>query len=103
MRLIDADNLTNKAEILYRFTSSGKITPWSAVRVCEINNIKTVDAEPVRHGQWATDAEDIEWGNSLKRKYCTNCGKRPHFDKEEREFVLTNYCPHCGAKMDGGK
>lgn len=61
-----------------------------------------VELEPVRHGRWATDEEDIEWGNSLKRKHCTNCGKRPHFDKEKREFVLTNYCPHCGAKMDGG-
>lgn len=100
MKAIDRDTLTNKAEILYQHTESGKIIPWSAVRVCEINNIKTVEAEPVRHGEWATDKEDIEWGNSLKRKHCTNCGKRPHFDKEEREFILTNYCPHCGAKMD---
>ena len=66
-------------------------------------NAPAVDAEPVRHGRWATDEEDIRWGTSLKRKHCTNCGKRPHFDKEKREFVLTNYCPHCGAKMDGGK
>lgn len=65
-----------------------------------IDEQPTIEAEPVRHGRWATDEEDIKWGNSLKRKHCTNCGKRPHFDKEKWEFVLTNYCPHCGAKMD---
>ena len=64
--------------------------------------IGNMETEPVRHGRWATDEEDIKWGNSLKRKHCTNCGKRPHFDKEKREFMLTDYCPHCGAKMDGG-
>lgn len=66
-----------------------------------IDTQPTIDAEPVRHGRWETDEEDIKWGNSLKRKYCTNCGKRPHFDKEKREFVLSDYCPHCGAKMEG--
>lgn len=52
-------------------------------------------------GRWETDKEDIEWGNSLKRKHCTNCGKRPHYDKEKREFILSDYCPNCGAKMEG--
>lgn len=61
------------------------------------------DAAPVVRGRWAIDEEDIKWGNSLKKRYCTNCGKRPHFDKENREFILSNYCPNCGAKMDGGK
>ena len=50
-------------------------------------------------GEWATDTEDIEWGNSLKKKHCTSCGKRPHFDKEKREFILSDFCPHCGAEM----
>lgn len=62
---------------------------------------KTVNTVYVVHGRWETDKEDIEWGNSLKRKHCTNCNKRPHFDKEKREFVLSNFCHHCGAKMDG--
>ena len=65
-----------------------------------IDEAPTVDAEPVRHGHWAIDEEDIEWGNSLKKRYCTNCGKRPHYDKEKREFILSDYCPHCGAKLD---
>ena len=52
-------------------------------------------------GEWETDKEDIEWGNALKRKHCSRCGKRPHFDKEKREFVLSDFCPNCGAPMKG--
>ena len=52
-------------------------------------------------GEWATDTEDIKWGNSLKKKYCTVCGKRPHFDKEKREFILSDFCPNCGNPMKG--
>lgn len=52
-----------------------------------------------KQGEWETDKEDLDWGNSLKRKHCTNCGKRPHFDREKREFILSDYCPNCGARM----
>lgn len=52
-----------------------------------------------KQGKWAIDQEDIKWGNSLKRRYCSKCGERPYFDKEEYEFVLTKHCPNCGAKM----
>lgn len=67
----------------------------------DMTKIPTADVEEVKHGYWATDEEDIEWGNSLKRKYCSVCKTRPHFDKDKREFVLTARCPNCGAKMDG--
>ena len=67
----------------------------------DLDEIEAADVVPVVHGWWETDKEDIEWGNSLKRKHCTNCGKRPHYDKEKKEFVLSNYCPNCGVKMDG--
>ena len=87
-------------------TLSENSRPWAhyidAIFVAEKLPIAANVAE-IKHGRWETDKEDIEWGNALKRKYCTNCKKRPHFDKEERKFILTNYCPNCGAKMDGEK
>lgn len=90
MQVIDRDTLTNKAEILYQHTESGKIIPWSAVRVCEINNIKTVDAEPVRHAYWYDSEFDGFAG-------CSHC----HKEVTSEEFPPTyDYCPHCGAKMD---
>ena len=42
-----------------------------------------MDAEPVRHGRW-------EHGMR-----CTQCG--------QIDLSKPNYCPNCGAKMDGGK
>lgn len=43
----------------------------------------TLDYAPVRHGEW------IE---GLK---CSNCG--------QVDMTKPNFCPNCGAKMDGGK
>lgn len=62
---------------------------------------KTADVVEVRHGEWVTDAEDLAWGNALKRKHCSECGGRPHWDNNKREFILAKFCHHCGAKMDG--
>lgn len=51
------------------------------------------DAEPVRLGFW-------KWG--LGFPYCSECKMMAH----ENGFVgyhTSDYCPNCGAKMDGGK
>lgn len=98
MRTIDADELTDKSEILYQHTPSGTIIPWSAVRVCVINNIKTIEAEPVQHG--IPVAHYKTWCNSdgepvitLPYGYkCPFCG----------DTDIKRFCPNCGAKMDGG-
>lgn len=67
----------------------------------EIKNLPAADVAPVRYGCWNADKEDVEWGNSLIRYRCSVCNERPHFDKEEYKFILSPYCPNCGAKMDG--
>lgn len=54
-----------------------------------IEKAPAVDAEPVRHGEWVRDKE-----NCLHNK-CSVC--------EYRHCREDNYCPNCGAKMDGGK
>ena len=54
----------------------------------------TVDAvEVVRHGFWCWITEDIY--------RCDNCGEMSHV-KEVMGNPDWNYCPNCGAKMDGG-
>lgn len=57
-----------------------------------LNEQPTVDAVPVVHGHWAWDTEDIY--------KCTNCGEKSHV-KEVMGKPDWNYCPNCGAKMDG--
>lgn len=58
-----------------------------------IRHIPAADVAPVKHGHWIQiDKNKCE---------CSNCGiivliaVYPHGDK--------NYCPNCGAKMDGGE
>lgn len=59
----------------------------------DIRNAPTIEAKPVRHGQW------IEKPYLLgTTQYCSECGENygmPH--------GMFNYCPNCGAEMDGGK
>ena len=70
----------------------------SFINLCK--NLIDNDAEPVVHAHWKTDEEDIYWGNYLKKKRCSNCNGRAFCDKETQKFILSKYCPHCGAKMD---
>ena len=66
----------------------------------------TVDAVEVVHGRW----EDEHGGKYANPRYrCSVCKERALY-KFERDLLdnwkevqaLTDYCPNCGAKMDGG-
>ena len=50
------------------------------------------DVELVRHGRWEWDTEDIY--------RCSNCAEKSHV-KEVMGHPEWDYCPNCGAKMDG--
>lgn len=63
----------------------------SAVKNPEI--CPTVDAEPVRHGRWMENGE--EYSFRVMRDRCSICGSTQGID-------WMNFCPNCGAKMDGG-
>lgn len=52
------------------------------------------DVAPVVHGRWIHDGRRIRSG--IDWCHCSECGKSDNF------CARTNYCPHCGAKMDGG-
>lgn len=89
MRLIDAERF-EKAQfkrchrsLPYVGTCSYDRSPlWK-----EIENAPTVDAEPIRHGEWI----ESKVGGYDK---CSVC--------RESTLAKYNFCPNCGAKMDGG-
>lgn len=99
MRLIDADIL-DKALTSLRFTADGKLAHWGdrkewCLHGSEIEtliaNAPTVEAEPIRHGEWLdSNAMYDIWR-------CSVC--RESIDMEERPAY--KYCPHCGARMQG--
>lgn len=93
MRPIDADVLE---EILKDF--EGRYKKWlfyiSAKTVATVRQIvcamKTVDAVPIVHGRWGKFGYDLR---------CSVCGVY----QSGFYIGMTNYCPNCGAKMDGDK
>lgn len=60
-----------------------------------VDRLPTADVAPVRHGEWI-DVED-DYGSYLR---CSICGDE--FTSWEADCARTNYCPNCGAKMEGG-
>lgn len=85
MRLIDADAM--RADWLEN--GQNEYVYDTNATLDSIDEQPIVDAEPIRHGEWKnTHIGTIE---------CSECG---HGYNLVGMFVF--YCPHCGAKMDGG-
>ena len=69
--------------------------PVSGMDYCKWGKQKAATSEkevPVKHGRWI---------NENFYTHCSACGKMAIYDKYGQE-VESDYCPHCGAKMDGG-
>ena len=92
MRLIDADALHRKVKMETNPYGKPTIDYDSGVKVLEwIDKVPTVDAVPVRHGQWETNSDRPD---TLICSVC-KCG----FDMWKHD--PHNYCPNCGAYMRG--
>lgn len=60
-----------------------------------IERILAADVAPVRHGRWIDAYPDIEPNPMFMYGICSECG----FEQGLSKYL--NYCPNCGAKMDG--
>lgn len=85
MRLIDADRLKEAFKTNF---FSRVWYPFDTI-IDEIEDAETIDAEPVRHGRWDDSFDGIT-------PVCSVCGMSHNCFNRTPE-----YCPHCGAKMDG--
>ncbi len=89
MRLINAD------ELMELYDGCDGLSVPIAVVQQNIKDATTIDAEPVRHGRWIERKSfHADGGVSAKCSVCKN-------DVQYLGNPL-NYCPNCGAKMDGG-
>lgn len=63
-----------------------------------IMDIPAADVAPVVHGRWIGETYETisAKGRKIKnvKNHCSACGKSTGRNK-------TDYCPNCGAKMDG--
>ena len=97
MRLIDADALGIGKANRDCFDDPKYADGWnSAIEI--INNAPTIEAAPVRHGRWVmtlyTTTSKRGRVISNKKLACSECG----YSNGRKQ---NNYCPDCGAKMDG--
>lgn len=95
MELIDRDMLKEVVEDNDEAISD-EIHRWGRGMFTEnihkvIDAQPTVEAEPVKHGEWK------RIGNCHYK--CSTCGENIMTSSLKR----FNYCLYCGAKMDGGK
>ena len=84
MRLIDATKI--EQYILNNCSDNEEINAIYA----EIINAPTIEAEPIRHGQWIDHTYKYRY--PVGRYECSICGAA-----HDMEW---GYCPNCGAKMD---
>ena len=103
-RLIDANELVPYLWALFKFfgsipcTEADKATQRGIKRcIGEIKKMPTVDAVEVVHGEWNTIEDDYV---GLVALQCSKCNEEYWFE-EELPTKGYNYCPNCGAKMDG--
>ena len=69
------------------------------VVISDIKGMKAADVAQVVHGRWDDSGRYTFPGGSTAVR-CTNCGCA--LTVSEYRLNDWNYCPVCGAKMDGG-
>lgn len=57
-----------------------------------IREIPSADVVPVVHGKWEHDGHHIR---------CNQCGTVICRTDREGDMIPRNFCPNCGARMDG--
>lgn len=93
MRLIDAEELIKKIQ------TETTMPGWCKALVYAV--IYDVNVAEVAHGQWEKSEDDYYGLNIIK---CSLCQEEWCFEVADDVKELNyNYCPNCGAKMDGGK
>ena len=65
-----------------------------------LEDIPAADVVKVVHGGWKK-LRGMAPPEYHGRHICSECGRMAREWKMHE--ILTDYCPHCGAKMDGGK
>lgn len=107
-KLIDADELYSTLEEVRQdyleedtYSSNFAAEVIKAVQDEYLSNAPTIEAEPVRHGRWIPVGYDgYADGCPVYNEWeCSEC----HFACEGEGEPPLNYCPNCGAKMDGGE
>ena len=100
------------AECIERKAALDAVHKWCdpcGAAVEAVLQVPAADVAPVVYGRWqpVRESEMTGWQPELAGYdqiggyICSACKEEAVYDCNDN-FVLSNYCPHCGAKMDGG-
>lgn len=96
MSVIDKDEAVRRIAGIARLARSDKQKALLGRCMYIIEHCPTVDAEPVRHAKWEYKCYPTIWyGPGEPPEWvCSEC--------QDRAYDTYDYCPNCGARMDGG-
>ena len=97
------DEYIKKQDVLQKIESDAMWNRSFSVLYEDIEDMNPEDVAPVRHGYLEKIKDDYFCEVTLK---CSICREEWHFvdfsDDPDSNYSY-NYCPNCGAKMDGGE
>lgn len=104
---IEREAALRKIERCEKFMVGDKTITTDAMKTF-IKNRPAVDVAPVVHGLWMPvyESEMTGWNPAVAGRdpiggyICSACKEEAVYDCNDK-FVLSNYCPNCGAKMEG--
>ncbi|MDE5556970.1 MAG: hypothetical protein K2J32_04655 [Ruminococcus sp.] len=104
MRLIDADEFINTTKMgtMLATMCTTNVAKKEILKATfelikeRIGNAPTIDAKPVKHGEWTPDKVN----EPTKLFYCSECKGLIELSHYAYKCYY-NYCPTCGAEMDG--
>ncbi len=108
MRLINADALVIEINAKIETLSSEENDRASAVCsalesvIDAITDAEKVDDEHVRHGRWFVTEYEYFCCSLCYRSYFNGCDSTKEAKLKLENGDYYQYCPNCGAKMDGG-
>ena len=73
----------------------GRHTGLADCIASEIAIIPAADVAPVVHGRWVSVA-------GKRDRICSRCLRDEPYKNADDDAEVFEFCPHCGAKMDGG-
>ena len=94
-----ADEYILRSIAIAKLTALEVTDPFATIADAKrvLADMTAADVAPVVHGRWIDGAEDFTCGNHNAE--CSICRCYVSWDGCDEDF---NYCPNCGAKMDGG-